>query len=133
MNWKLIIGLSMFGLAMAVATVFVIPANIEPLFWLVIFAICAYAIAKRASGRYFLHGLLVSIVNSAWITAAHILLFGRYIVNHQAEAAMMQSMPLPDSPRLMMAMMGPVIGVASGIVLGLFSIVAARLSGAHRT
>jgi hypothetical protein len=30
MNWKLIIQLSMFGLAMGIATVFVIPSNIEP-------------------------------------------------------------------------------------------------------
>jgi uncharacterized membrane protein len=33
MNWKLIFLLSLFGLAMAIATVFVIPSNIEPLFW----------------------------------------------------------------------------------------------------
>jgi hypothetical protein len=51
----------MFGLAMGIATVFVIPSNVEPLFWLVIFVVCAYLIAKRARGRYFLHGVLVSL------------------------------------------------------------------------
>src|SRR2546426_4238331 len=56
MDWLLILTLSLFGLAMAVATVFVIPSNIEPLFWLVIFIVCAYLIAKRAPGRPFLHG-----------------------------------------------------------------------------
>jgi hypothetical protein len=40
---------------------------------------------------------------------------------------MMASMPLPRSPRLMMAVMGPVIGVASGLVLGLFAFVAGKL------
>lgn len=40
MDWKLIFQLSLFGLAMAVATVYVIPSNIEPVFWLVIFLIC---------------------------------------------------------------------------------------------
>ena len=49
MNWKLIIQLSLFGLATGVATVFVIPSTIEPLVWLVIFGICAYLIATRAS------------------------------------------------------------------------------------
>jgi hypothetical protein len=124
MNWKLIIQLSMFGLAMGIATVFVIPSSIEPLFWLVIFGICAYIIATKCSGKYFLHGLLVSMLNSVWITASHILLFGRYIANHAEEAAMMDSMPLTVSPRLMMTVMGPVIGVASGIVLGIFAVVA---------
>jgi len=127
MNWKLILQLSLFGLAMGLATVFLIPSKIEPLFWLVIFVISAYIIARRAQRQYFLHGLLVSIVNSVWITGSHVLLFDRYIANHPQEAAMMTSMPLPDSPRLMMAMMGPVIGVVSGLVLGLFAVVAGNL------
>ena len=82
MNWKLVIQLSVFGLAMGVATVFLIPSNVEPLFWLVIFGICAYIIATQCPGRYFLHGLLVSRVNSVWITASHVLLFDRYIASH---------------------------------------------------
>ena len=128
MNWKLIFQLSLFGLAMGIATVFVIPSRIEPLFWLVIFAVCAYVIATRCSSRYFLHGLMVSVVNSVWITAAHILLFDNYITNHQQEMAMMTSMPLPDSPRTMMGLMGPAIGVVSGIVLGLFSVAPHKLT-----
>jgi hypothetical protein len=127
MNWKLIIQLSMFGLAMGIATVFVIPSNIEPLFWLVIFVICAFMIAARNSVKYFLHGLLVGIVNSVWITASHILMFDRYIANHAQEAAMMASMRLTASPKVMMAVMGPVIGVASGVVLGVFAVIAVRL------
>ena len=132
MNWKLVLQLSMFGLAMGIATVFVIPSSIEPLFWLVIFGICAYTIAARCSGKYFLHGLLVSIVNGVWITASHLLLFESYIANHAQEAAMMASMPMPASPRVMMALIGPVIGVVSGLVLGLFAVVAARLVAGRR-
>ena len=127
MNWKLIFLLSLFGLAMGIATVFWIPSNIEPLFWLVIFGISAYFIAARCSSRYFLHGLLVSIVNSIWITASHVLLFDQYIANHAREAAMMTSWPMPGSPRLMMAVIGPVIGVVSGLVLGLFAFIASKL------
>ena len=132
MNWKLIIQLSLFGLAMGVATVSLIPSNIEPLFWLVIFGICAYMIATRSLGQYFLHGLLVGVVNSIWVTASHILLFDRYVANHPQEAAMMRSMPLPNSPRLMMALIGPAIGVVSGLVLGLLAVVASKLVAARR-
>jgi hypothetical protein len=127
MNWKLIFQLSLFGLAMGIATVFVIPSSIEPVFWLAIFVICAYVIARRCSSRYFLHGLLVSLVNSVWITAAHIGFFDQYITNHRQEAAMMTAMPLPDSPRTMMALMGPVVGLASGVVLGLFAVAASKI------
>lgn len=41
MNGKLVVQLSLFGLVMAVATVWVVPSTLEPLFWLVIFPICA--------------------------------------------------------------------------------------------
>jgi hypothetical protein len=127
MNWKLIFQLSLFGLAMGIATVFVIPSKVEPAFWLVIFLICAYLIAKRSPGKFFLHGLLLGLANSVWITAAHVLFFDAYIARHAQEAAAMQSMPLPASPRVMMALIGPIIGLISGVVLGLFALVAGKL------
>ena len=129
MNWKLVLQLSMFGLAMGVATVYVIPSNIEPAFWVPIFLICGYVIAKKCTGQYFLHGVALGLANSFWITASHILLFAPYIAGHAAEAEMMKTMPVPDSPRLMMAMVGPVIGLVSGAVIGLFALVASKLTG----
>lgn len=127
LHWRLILALSMFGLAMGIATVFVIPSSIEPLFWLAIFIGCAYLLARRAPGRFFVHGFLVSLVNCVWVTGAHILFVSHYLASHPQEAAMMQNTPLPDSPRLMMLMTGPLVGVASGLVLGLFSFVAGKL------
>jgi len=115
------------GLAMGIATVFVIPSNIEPLFWLVIFIISAFVIARAAASRHFLHGLLLGIVNSIWITGAHILFVNQYLANHPKEAAMMQNMPRPDSPRLMMAMVGPIAGLVSGAVIGLLAFIAGKL------
>jgi hypothetical protein len=126
-DWKLIFQLSLLGLAMGIATVFFIPSNIEPIFWVVIFVVCAYIIAKHLAARHFLHGLLLGLANSVWITASHILLFNRYIANHPREAAMMTSMPLPDSPRVMMALTGPGIGLVSGLVIGLFALVGGKL------
>jgi hypothetical protein len=131
MNWRLVLRLSLFGLAMGIATVFVIPSNLEPLFWLAIFVVTAYAIATATGGRFFLHGLAAGIANSVWVTSTHVLLFREYLANHPQEAAMMTSMPLPDSPRLMMAMVGPVIGVISGVVIGILSVIAGRLVGAR--
>lgn len=125
MNWKLVLQLSLFGVAMAVATVFFIPSTIEPLFWLVIFVICAYAIATRAPGNYFLHGLMTSIVNSIWITATHLILFDAYLAHHAREAEMMTKMPL--SPKVMMLVTGPIVGIVSGLVLGLFAVIARKI------
>jgi hypothetical protein len=126
MNFRLIFLLSLFGLAMAFATVYFIPSTIEPIFWLMIFLVCAFIIARQASGKYFLHGFLVSIFNSIWITAAHVALADTYLPRHPQEVALAAKMPAL-SPRLMMLVMGPVIGIISGLVLGLFSWVASKL------
>ena len=126
MNWKLILLLSLFGLAMGLATVFWIPSNLEPAFWLPIFAVCAFVIARAGSGNAFAHGIYLGLANSVWITAAHIMFVGRYLSTHRSEAAMLQMMPAPNSPRLMMAASGPVAGVISGVVIGVFAFVASR-------
>ena len=127
MNWKLIFGLSLFGLAMAFATVYFIPSDIEPFCWLAIFILCAYLIAQSCTDRYFLHGLLVSIVNSIWITAVHVLLFEKYIAGHSREAEMMSKTPMADHPKFMMLVTGPIVGIISGLVLGFFAWIASVL------
>ena len=125
MNWRLILQLSLFALAMGIATVFIIPQNIEPVFWLPIFLICAYLIAKNCSARQFMHGLLLGLVNSAWITGAHVLFFNSYIATHAREAQMMSASPM--APRLMMLVAGPIVGLFSGLVIGLFAFIAGKL------
>ena len=129
MNWKIIFQLSIFGLIMAFATVSLIPQNFEPLFWLVIFVFCAYVIAKVCPGNYFLHGFFVSLVNCVWIVAVHIVYYKNYMANHPDVASMNKNMPgvLAVHPRLAMAIAGPIFGVASGIILGLFSLIASKI------
>jgi hypothetical protein len=127
MNWKLILQLSLFGLAMGIATVFAIPSMIEPAFWLVIFLICAYWIAKNSPGLHFLHGLLLGLVNSVWITGAHVLLFDAYAARHAQEITMMQKAPLAVSPKMLMVIFGPAFGLIFGVILGIFAFVAGKL------
>lgn len=128
MNWKLIFQLSVFGLIMAFTTVWLIPEKIEPVFWVLIFIFCAWVIAKSCSGKYFLHGFLVSLVNCVWITTIHIIFYNDYIINHPSIAKMAEEHPfMPLHPRLAMLITGPVFGIISGIVLGIFALIASKL------
>ena len=127
MNWKLLFRLSLFALAIGIATVFWIPTKVEPVFWLLTAIVCTYLIAQKASSNYFLHGFCLSLLNAFWVASIHILFMESYMAKHPEEALMMEEMPLPDSPRLMMAMIGVFIGIAFGIVLGLFSFIAHKL------
>ena len=123
MNWNLILRLSLFGLAMGIATVFWIPTHVEPFFWLAIFVLCAILIARRCSKRYFLHGFLVSLCNSVWITAVHAAFFDRYVAFHPEVLQMSASLPLSEHPRVAMVLFGPVVGAVFGLVLGLLSVI----------
>jgi uncharacterized membrane protein len=112
---------------MAFATVSLIPEKFEPVFWLGIFIFCAYVIARVCNGRYFLHGFCVSLVNSIWITAAHIIFYSTYIAHHPNAEKMGQSMPMQSHPRLLMLLMGPLFGIAFGLILGLFTFIASKI------
>ena len=127
MNWKLLFRLSLFGIGMGLATVFFIPTKVEPFFWLVIFIICAYFIAKKANGKYFLHGFFLSLINSFWITSCHILMYNSYIANHPEMTNMNAQMHMVNHPRLLMALFGPVFGACFGLIMGLFAFIASKL------
>ncbi len=127
MNWKLIFQLSAFGLIMAFATVSLIPEKFEFAFWLPIFAFCAYVIAKVCSGKYFLHGFLVSIVNSVWITTAHVICYKSYAGNHLDMVEAFKNFPLANHPRMLMIIMGPIFGIGFGLILGLFTFIASKI------
>ena len=124
-NWKLILPLSMFGLAMGLATTFLVASSVEPYCWLVIFIVCAYLIVKRTSRQRFLHGVFLGLANSVWITAVHIVFMNRYLAAHLSEARMMNTLAI--SPRLMMATLGVLAGLVSGVVIGVFVLVMSKL------
>jgi hypothetical protein len=127
MNKNLIFRLSLFGLAMAFATVYFISPAVEPLLWLLIFIFCAYTVAKNCHSKFFLHGFLIGLLNSVWITGVHIILYDTYIAAHPDELQMMEKFPLPYSMRIAMLMIGPAIGAMSGVILGLFCYIASKL------
>jgi len=60
------------------------------------------------------------------MTGAHIIFFSTYIAHHSKEAAMMGSMPLPNSPKLMMALVGPLVGIITGSIIGVLALLAGR-------
>src|SRR5450432_1847248 len=100
MNWKILFQLSLFGLVMAFGTISLIPENNEPYFWLVIFIVCAYFIAKACPGEYFLYGYLLSLFNGVWLTIIHLLFYTAYIERHTDLITMFQNNSLLTQPRL---------------------------------
>jgi len=121
LNKKLIFYLSFFGLGMAFLTLLRIPPYVELPIWMVIYVFSAYWIAKMASGKYFLHGFYLNMLNSAWVTSVHILFFKIYLSNHMKEAIMLAKLPLHLYPDLWLLIIGVIFGAFFGVVLGLFA------------
>jgi len=127
MNWNLLIKLSLFGLAMGVATTFFIPSNVEGMLWPVIFIICAYLIAKNCMQMYFTHGFCLSLLNCIWIIAAHVIFYNSYVKEHAQEVAIYNHNPYEVSPQVALAITGVIIGIASGLVQALFAYIASKI------
>lgn len=109
---------------MAIATVSFIPIGMEPVLWLFIFGFCSYTIAKKCDDRFFFHGFMLSIINCIYIVAFHVAFWDAYSAAH---SDMVASFPKDLNPRMVSAASGPIIGVISGIVQGIFCIVAAKI------
>jgi len=119
MNWKLIFSLSLFGLAMAVATSFFLSVHSEVYVWPFIMIITAYFIAKNR-GNYFSHGILTGLLNSIWIDIFHVIFFTSFMALN-ADMADKWHWPLAGHIRLNLVIVGLCIGLISGIVLGILA------------
>jgi hypothetical protein len=120
MHWKLSFQLSMFGLIMAFGTISLIPDNVEWIFWLMIFSLCAYIIAKVCTKKYFMQGFWVNMFNCLWLIIVHYIFFDTWASNHH-------NMLIAWHPRFTQVLLGPVIGALSGLVQGLFAFIASKL------
>jgi hypothetical protein len=125
MNWRLVFQLSLLGLIMAFGTISLIPDKVEPFFWLVIFLMVAYLIAKACSSKYFLHGFFVSIFNSVYLTATHTIFLKTYDTHHPGMVVKLHDAPQYTIP--VMIAIGIGSGIGFGLVQGLFAVVASKL------
>jgi len=127
MNWKLVLQLSLIGLAMALAGVFFIPANLEPVFWLAIYIFWAHAIASRCRFLRFFNGLALGLANSVWVTLADVVFLDRYLARHPRARDMIEMLHVAHvygSQRQILWIAGLVTGVAIGCVVGVFTVIA---------
>ncbi len=129
MNWKLILGLSLWGLLMGLATTYIISAKYEPVCWLVIFLISAHRIAEYAIERYFLHGFFTGLFDSIWMGIVHSAFSADYYTKNVDAAHNFARMvdQWHVSNTVAMLIMSLIIGAASGLVLGLFSYIASKI------
>jgi hypothetical protein len=131
MQWKLILSLSLFALAMAIATTYVIPSNVGAVLWPTIWIACAFLIARTRPEKPFLHGFSLGLANWVWVAAMRVILVDAYVARHANEAPPIPAEwdgPITDAFRRYQL---PIPG-ASALAIGLLTWVASKIVIAHR-
>jgi len=67
------------------------------------------------------------IINCVYIVGLHVMFYATYMDNHPMMAKMGGNMPMHNHPRLGMILTGPLVGIALGLVQGLFAWLASKI------
>jgi hypothetical protein len=118
MQWTLIALLSIPGLLMGLLSVKGHTRGIEPFLWVVLAVFAALVISRTAGSRHFMHGLVVGL---SWGILNGMTAAALFSIYSQHNPEVMQRLPsgAKYAPQLMFLMAAPLIGLATGIVLGL--------------
>jgi hypothetical protein len=117
------------GAVMGFASVFGLTRGIEAWLWLGIAVVTAFLIAWFVPRRRFLHGFLGGALSGILAPVVQAAMFRTYLAHDPDLAASVASLPGDVDPRLFFLATAPVIGVLSGLVLGILSWIAGRLVG----
>ena len=135
MNWKLIFGLSAVGLGMAFASVYSIPPEIEPICWVAIFLTSTYFIASTAPGMYFMHGIIVCIIDCIFATATQVLLLDTYLPRHPLQIDMYAKIYAQTglTPVQTILISRPALGILIGILVGFLAVFSSKYFSTQET
>jgi ABC-type dipeptide/oligopeptide/nickel transport system permease subunit len=133
MNVRIVVAVGAAGALIGVATVFgLIPAGHERWFWLAVGVVSAVVIARVMPNRHFLEGFAAGFVACTLAPLIQGACFDTYLAHNALAADTFKSVPAGLSPRLLVLVSAPVIGVLMGTVLGLMSWLAAKLTPRRR-
>jgi hypothetical protein len=122
MNWRLILQLSMFGVAMGLGIVFFLPSSATTALWIIIIALSGYAIAKRCVRLRWLNGLLVGLLDGLLSAGVNVLFFHAYAIRHADNIALIHAFVPVMSVRRLLVLTSPVLGLLYGVAIGLVAL-----------
>jgi Na+/serine symporter len=119
MNWKLVVSLSGLGVLMGGASVLGLTRGSEGVLWLILAALATVVIVRKAQTRPLLHGFFVGFIGGGLAPVVQSLFFATYLANNPEVAEPFSRVPSGLGARYFVLILAPVIGLVSGVVLGL--------------
>lgn len=119
MNWKVILGLSLFGVLMGILNVFGLAGSLEWLFWLIIALISAVVIEKSAPKLHVTSGFMVGFLDSLFNGIIVAIFWERYLLQNPDVLERLAQMPEGLAPEFFMIIASVLIGFIYGLFIGL--------------
>lgn len=121
MNWRLVALLSCLSVVLAAVSLIGFARGHEWVLWLLIGIIGAWQFATKVSENHFLHGLYLGIFSGILNSIFRALFFESYIASNPNMLDALAGLPQDLSPRMVILIMGPLVGSLVGVVYGLLA------------
>jgi len=122
MNIRLILMLSLLGLVVGILSVVgVIRAGVESVVWLAIALIYGAVLARRAPGKFFLHGFLTGLIAGALAPLVQAAFLGQYLSHNPKAADTLKALPANLPAAVLIILAAPFTGAMLGLVTGLIT------------
>ena len=126
MKWGVVLELSAPGLAIGLAVVYGMSEGAMWVLWIVLRLMIALALARWVRRKHFAHGFCVGALGAGGAVLLALALYGRYTQNHPEFLENASRFPSLD-PRLLLAAVAVVVGLAHGILQGILAWIASRI------
>lgn len=97
-------------------------SNLELIYWLFIYLVCGLVLAKTSRQKYFLNGFVLGVCISIIASLIQILFFDEYLLNNSEVNTELNKLPSSAEPKTFFIMIAPIIGLISGLALGVFTV-----------
>ncbi len=126
MNWFIVILLSLFGIVMGLLSVKGMTKGIEPFLWVVLGIFVVIVLAKNPVPKFFLQAFVIGLMWGILNSLMAVFFFQTYLSNNPQVVAQFQTKGGSVKPGFFL-MMGPIIGVVTGLALGGLTWVAKKI------
>lgn len=128
MNLKLWL-LTLFGVAMGLASVYGYTQSYEWVYWLVIALISGAVIARVADRQIFVKSVVVGLFMGIFAGVIQAAMFDTYLANNPRSLDGLKQIPMSLEPQYVLLFTGPFIGIVFGLFIGLIAILFDKFTG----
>jgi hypothetical protein len=132
LNGKLVLSLSLLGLAIGVLSVLgltsarVLAMPLEFWLWLLSAAATALVLVRRTGASFFRHGFATGLLAGLWPALLMFLFFDAHMANNPVYAEEFSAAPAGLSPRAFFLVSAPIRALVWGAILGALTWLASR-------